>query len=58
MKIEFPFFATLLLVGTTLLARVQALGVEQALVATAMEYGVNGLRSAIKLMPDSVRLSR
>jgi hypothetical protein len=58
MKIEFPYLATLLLIGTTLLARAQAMGVEQALVTTAMEYGVNGLRSAIKLMPDSIRLSR
>lgn len=58
MKIEFPFLATLLLIGTTLLARAQAMGFEQALVTTAMEYGVNGLRSAIKLMPDSIRLSR
>ncbi|MGE5819964.1 MAG: hypothetical protein ACM37Z_18210, partial [Deltaproteobacteria bacterium] len=58
MKIEFPFFATLLLIGTTLLARAQAMGMEQALVATAMEYGVNGFRSAIKLLPDSIRLSR
>jgi hypothetical protein len=58
MKIEFPFLATLLLIGTTLLVRAQALGMEQALFTTAMEYGVNGLRSAIKLLPDSIRLSR
>jgi hypothetical protein len=58
MKIEFPLLATLLLIGTTLLVRAQAQGVEQALFATAMEYGVNGVRSAIKLLPDSMRLSR
>jgi hypothetical protein len=58
MKIEFPFLATLLLIGTTLLVRAQALGMEQALFTTAVEYGVNGLRFAIKLLPDSMRLSQ
>jgi uncharacterized membrane protein (UPF0136 family) len=58
MKIEFSLLSSLLLVGTTLLARAQAQGIEQALFATAVEYGVSGLRSAIKLLPVSMRLNR
>lgn len=58
MKIEFSLLSTLLLIVTTLLARAQAQGIEQALFATAMEYGFNGFRSAIRLLPDSTRLSR
>jgi hypothetical protein len=58
MKIELSVLSTLLLIGTTLLARAQAQGIEQALFATAMEYGVNGVRSAIKLLPDFIGLSR
>jgi hypothetical protein len=58
MKIEFPLMATLLLIGTTLLARTQAQGIEQALFATVIEYGVGGLRSAIRLLPTAVRTSR
>jgi len=54
MKIEIPLLATLLLIGTTMLVRVQAQGIEQALFATAIEYGVNGARSAVRLL----RLSR
>ena len=54
MKIEFPLLATLLLIGTNLLVRAQAQAVEQALFAIAIEYGVNGFRSATRLL----RLSR
>jgi hypothetical protein len=54
MKIEFPLLASLLLIGTTLLVRAQAQGIEQALFAMAIEYGVNGFRSATRLL----RLSR
>ncbi len=50
MKIEIPLLASLLLIGTTLLARVQAQGIEQALVATAIEYTVNGARAAVRLI--------
>jgi uncharacterized membrane protein (UPF0136 family) len=50
MKIEFPLLASLLFIGTTLLARAQAQGIEQALFATAIEYGVNGVRSAVRLL--------
>jgi hypothetical protein len=51
MKIEFSLISSLLLIGTTVLQRAQAQGIEQALFATALEYGVNGVRSAIKLLP-------
>ena len=55
MKIEFSLISTLMLIGTTVLQRAQAQGIEQALFATALEYGVNGVRSAIKLLPDFMR---
>ena len=38
MKIEVTFLAALMLIGTTLLARMAAQGVEQALFSTAIEY--------------------
>jgi hypothetical protein len=38
MKIEATFLAALMLIGTTLLARMAAQGVEQALFSTAIEY--------------------
>jgi hypothetical protein len=55
MKIEFSLISTLMLIGTTVLQRAQAQGIEQALFATALEYGVNGFRSAINLMPVFMR---
>ena len=55
MKIEFSFISTLLLIGSTVLHRAQAQGIEQALFATALEYGVTGVRSAIKLLPVFMR---
>jgi hypothetical protein len=58
MKIEFPLMATLLLIGTTLLARAQAQGIEQALLATVMEYGAGGVSSVMRLLPTAVRTSR
>jgi hypothetical protein len=44
MKIEATFLAALMLVGTTLLARMAAQGVEQALFSTAIEYWLYGRR--------------
>jgi hypothetical protein len=44
MKIEVTFFAALMLIGTTLLARMAAQGVEQALFSTAIEYWLYGRR--------------
>lgn len=54
MKVEFPMLAALLLIATTLAARVQAQGIEQALFSMAIEYGVSGARSVVQLL----RLSR
>ncbi len=50
MKIEFPLLASFLLIGTTLLARVQAQGIEQALLATVIEYCVKGGNTAVRLL--------
>lgn len=58
MKFEFSFLATLLLIGTDLLARVAVQGVEQALVATVMEYGLGGMKSAFRRLPGILRFSR
>jgi hypothetical protein len=43
-KSEIPFLAALVLVGTSLLARMAAQGVEQALFSTMIEYWLNGIR--------------
>jgi hypothetical protein len=40
MKIEFSFLAALVLIGTTLLARMVAQGIEQALFSTVIEYSL------------------
>jgi len=56
MKIEIPFLASLLLVGASLMARMQAQGVEQALAAAAIECGMNGIRTVKRLFPDGMRL--
>ena len=42
MKIEIPFLAALVLIGTSLSARVAGQGVEQALFSTVIEYSLNG----------------
>jgi hypothetical protein len=44
MKIEIPSLAVLVLIGTDLLARVPAQGVEQALFSTVVQYWLNGRR--------------
>ena len=44
MKIDISFLAGFFLIGTNLLARVAVQGVEQALVATASEYGSADMR--------------
>ena len=55
MKIEIPFLAGLLFLGTDLLARAAAQGFEQALFSTAIKYGLNGLRAGLRLLPNTVR---
>jgi hypothetical protein len=46
MKMEIPVLAALLLVANELMARVAVQGIEQALVATALEWSVKKLESA------------
>ena len=46
MKIEIPFLAGLLLIGTDLLARVAVQGIEQALFSTAIEHGLNVIKTS------------
>jgi hypothetical protein len=41
-KIEIPFLAALVLVATSLSARVAGQGVEQALLSAVIEYSLNG----------------
>ena len=55
MKIEISFLATLLLIGTDLLARAAVQGVEQALVATAVEYGMGGIRRGLRQFPQILK---
>ena len=55
MKIEIPFLASLLLIGASLMARMQAQGVEQALAAVAIECGMNGICTVKRLFPDGMR---
>jgi hypothetical protein len=43
-KIEIPLLAALVLIGTSLLVRMGTQGVEQALLSTVIEYGLNRRR--------------
>jgi hypothetical protein len=58
MKIEIPFLAALLLIGNELMARVAVQGVEQALVSTAIEYGLNALKTGRKFLPVCTNFRR
>jgi hypothetical protein len=58
MKTEIPFLASLFLMATTLLARVTVQGIGQALFATAIEYGLNGIRGRRRLLSNIERLGR
>ena len=44
MKIEIPFLAALLLIGTYVLARVAVQGIEQAVFSVVIEQGLNILK--------------
>jgi hypothetical protein len=57
-KIEISLLAALLFIAIDLLARAAAQGVEQALFSTAIEYGLNGVKAATKLLPGTVKLYR
>ena len=50
MKIEIPFLA-LVLIGTSLLARIAAQGVEQALFSTVIDYCLNVRRRKLRSGP-------
>ncbi|HJU60901.1 MAG TPA: hypothetical protein VJ864_02560 [Candidatus Binatia bacterium] len=51
MKIEISFLAALVLIGTTLLARMAAQGVEQVLFSTVIEYWLYGERQKVAAGP-------
>jgi hypothetical protein len=52
MKSEIPFLATLILVGTTLSARMTVQGIEQALLVTAIEYGRDGIEALKRVLSN------
>jgi len=52
-KLATSSLPTLLLIGTTLWARVLTQGVEQALVATVMEGCLSGIRASLRFLADS-----
>jgi hypothetical protein len=51
MKIDTSLLAALFLIGTSLWARVVAQGVEQALLSTAIEWSLNGIRAGVRFFP-------
>ena len=58
MRIEISFMAALLVIGTDLVVRAAAQGVEQAIFSTAIEYGLNGIKAATEFLPNTLRLGR
>jgi hypothetical protein len=54
MKINTLFLSALCLIGTTLLARVAIHGIEQALLATAADYGLNRIGAGGKLLAPNI----
>jgi hypothetical protein len=56
MKIEVSLLAALLLMSTTLLARIAVQGIEPALVSIAIEWWVNGTRAGVRLFRKHVDL--
>jgi hypothetical protein len=54
MKINRLFLPFLFLIGTTLLARVAVQGIQLALLATAAEYGLNGISAGRKLLAPNI----
>lgn len=58
MKVEISFLATLLLIGTDLLARAAVQGVEQALLAAAFEYGRSAIGRGLRQIPLIVKFHR
>ena len=56
MKIEIPLLAVMLLMSTTLLARIAVQGIEPALVSTAIEWWANGTRAGVRLFRKHIHL--
>ena len=54
MKINRLFLPALFLIGPTLLARVAVQGIQLALLATAAEYGLNGISAGRKLLAPNI----
>jgi len=54
MKINIVFLSALFLIGATLWARVAVQGTEQALLATAADYGLNGINAWRKLLAPNI----
>ena len=55
MRVAISFLAALFFVGTDLLGRVATQGVEQALFSTVLDFGLNGIRTGLRLLPVPVR---
>jgi hypothetical protein len=58
MKLEISFLAALLLIGTDLLARAAVQGVEQTLLAAAVEYGMGGMRRELRQLSNILKFRR
>ncbi len=56
MKLDIPMFAGLLWIGTAWLARAQIHGFEAALISTAIEFGLRGMRAGSRIIGDARRL--
>ena len=58
MKIEIPFLAGLLLIGTDLFARVAVQGIEQAIFSTALEHGLNAFKRSRRFLSSNFGLRK
>ena len=54
MKINTLFLSALFLIGATLWARVAVQGIEQELLATAADNGLNGISAERKLLTPNI----
>ena len=54
MKIATFFFATLLLAGTALWARIAIQGVELALLSTAIDWTLGAIRTGTRFLPNTL----
>ncbi len=58
MKIEIPFLASVLLIGTDLLVRMTVQGVEQALFSTVVQYGLNAFKISKMFLSNNFGLRK